>query len=188
MKTLIGLAALFLSLNLLAEVPGLRSGTEFTSVSIRGSVSVQCMTPQGNSSAVFSCGDNILYPGDFDFFYHPDKVAGDKVTLRSEQANGRVRTASKNYDAQTGLSKTRFNLWISTLFQRPLLNFGVNKIDFEVTERGVITDIGAFEVVVNRSAEVQTCQRRHYFSSNLDDCRNGANICSRYFRELNYCQ
>lgn len=188
MKSLFGLAALFLTLNLWANVPGLRSGAEFNSVSIRGSVSVQCSSSQGNSSAVFSCGDNILYPGDFDFFYHPGKVAGDKVTLRSEQANGRVRSSSKKYDPSTGLSTRRFNLWISTLFQRPLLDVGVNRIDFEVTERGVITDIGTFEVVVNQAPEVKVCQRRHYFSSNLDDCRNGANICSRYFRELNYCQ
>lgn len=188
MKIFLGLFGLVLSTQLWAQTPGFRSGNEFTSVSIRGSVSVQCSNHQGSSHAAYSCSDNILMPGDFDFFYHPDKVAGDKVSLRVEQANGRVRTSSKNYDAQSGMSKTRFNLWINTLLQRALLNYGVNQVDYEITERGVITDLGSFEVVVNQSRNVQTCQRRHYFSSNLDDCRNGANICARYFRELNYCQ
>lgn len=188
MKKAIAILTLLLASQLWASTPGFRSGNEFTSVSIRGTVSVQCTSSQGSSSALYSCSDNILYPGDFDYFYHPDKVAGDEVSLRVEQADGRVRKSSKKYDSDTGLSTRRFNLWINTLFQRALLDYGLNKVDFEITERGVITDLGSFDVRVNKADQIQTCQRRHYFSSNLDDCRSGANVCARYFRELNYCQ
>lgn len=188
MKKIILLLALFLCSKLWATTPGFRSGNEFRAVSVQGTISVRCVSPQGSTTAFHSCRDNILYPGDLDFFYHPDKVAGDKVSLRVEQSNGTIRESSKKYDSATGLSTRRFNLWINTLFQRALLNNGLNKVDYEVTQRGVITDMGSFDVLVSKSDDVQVCRRRHYFSSDMTDCRSSQSLCARYFREQNYCQ
>lgn len=171
----------------MAKGPGLSGGDLFEAQSIEGRVSVRCNSPQGNDFAVYYCSENILLPGDWDRFVHPDKVAGDEVTLVSHQQSGKVRTKTKDYDASSGISDN-FNLWIATLFQRPLLDYGLNRIDYEVTKSGIVQDMGSFDVRVEQSAETLRCPARTYFSSRLSDCRSGGyNICQRYFRDLNYC-
>lgn len=187
-KMFIVLLSVFVSFEFaLAQGPGLSGGELFEAQEVEGRVSVRCQSPQGSDFAVYYCSENILLPGEWDRFVHPDKVEGDEVTLVSHQESGKVRTKTKDYDATSGKSKN-FNLWIATLFQRPLLDYGLNRIDYEVTKRGIVQDMGSFDVTVEQSSEPRQCRSRTYFSSNLSDCRSGGyNICQRYFRDLNYC-
>lgn len=169
------------------QLPGLSSGTAFTSQEIRGRVHLRCQSPRGNDFAIFHCAQNILRPGEWDSFVHPEKVDGDEVTLTSHQQSGKVREKSEDYNSETGESDS-FNLWIATLFQRPLLDYGLNRIDYEVTKDGIVKDIGSFDVNVERSDSILRCPARTQYSSRLSDCRSsGHQVCHRYFRGLNYC-
>lgn len=170
-----------------AQKPGLSGGEVFESQRLEGRVSVYCRSSQGQDFAVYSCRENILIPGEWDRFVHPDKIEGDEVTLVGHQQSGTVRAKSKDYDPRSGKSDN-FNLWVATLFQRPLLDYGLNRIDYEVTKDGIVQDMGSFDVSVEKRDEVRRCPSRTYYSSWPADCRSGFQVCQRYFRELNYCR
>lgn len=170
-----------------AQKLGLSGGEVFESQRLEGRVSVYCRSAQGQDFAVYSCRENRLTPEEWDHFTHPDKVQGDEVTLVSHQQSGKVREKSEDYDPRTGESEN-FNLWVATLFQRPLLDYGLNRIDYEVTKEGIVQDMGSFDVRVEKRDEVRRCPARTYYSSWPSDCRSGFQICQRYFRELNDCR
>ena len=79
-------------------------------------------------------------------------------------------------------SRRRFNLWLSSLFQRPLLKRGMNSIQWELTNDGQVKESGEFEVEVVPNARTLQCDRRLLTSSRLSDCRGYASACSYYFR------
>lgn len=169
--------------------PGFQTGNEFTAVIIRGRISVSCSEAGRRDSASFRCSDEVLDPAEFVRFEGPRGVDADKVTLAATWENGKTRKKTKGYDPAAGRSTGRFNLWISTLLQRPLLDYGRNAVRYILKKDGKTVLAGDFVANVRRG-KTRTCRyRRHYFSSDLDDCRSATTrMCERYFREENYCQ
>lgn len=185
---------LFLSFAILAlgagaSAAGLTGGDQFSTQQIEGRLSVQCTgNNPGPTSGSAYCRGEILNPGEYSFFTGP-KIDADQVTLKATRENGSVSKAkTETYDGIKGKSKKSFNLWISTVFQRPLLGFGKNTVAYTLTKDGAVVEEGSFIVtVVNGGRAV--CQRSgFYFSSNNADCSSPQNFCSRYFNENNYCQ
>lgn len=161
-----------------------RSGTSFTAVPIAGEVSVFCRDFNGgNRIAHFSCEDLRLNPVEYDFFIGPQSTA-DKVVLSCKQPNGKIVTKSSGY--KTNKSTDRFNLWIISLFQKPLLDIGNNQIHFKLLKNGKTLQEGDFNVPVVMGEE-QICPRGNITSNNMSDCDNSFNACRQYFSEYNYC-
>ncbi len=170
-------------------LPGFQTGNEFTATIIRGRISVSCSEGGRHDSASFRCSDEVLDPAEFVRFTGPKGVDADKVTLAATWASGKTREKTKGYDPAAGRSTGRFNLWISTLFQRPLLDYGRNAIRYILKKGGKPVLEGGFVANVRRGETRQCRYRRHYFSSDLGDCRSATTrMCERYFREENYCQ
>ena len=104
-------------------------------------------------------------------------------------SNGTTREKAKGWDSAKGRSTDTFNLWISTLLQRPLLDYGANAVHYSLTKDGKPVREGSFTANVRRG-EARSCRyRRHYTSHNMSDCRAGSTtLCDRYFRDENYCR
>lgn len=186
MKTFL-LLCLFVSPAMAEELStGFDVGNDFVATYLSGEVTVSCRDNGQSDFASFRCVGEVLDPAEFVRFKGP-KVSADKVILSALREDGSVREKSESYDAEKGISKGRFNLWISTLFQRPLLKFGRNVVDYSLTKSGKTVKAGQFTAQVSAGPE-RSCQRRHYFSNNLNDCRGSQMMCSQYFRDEDYCQ
>jgi hypothetical protein len=177
---------LFLSL---ASAAGLSGGEQFSTQLIQGRLMVQCsggMPGPSNGSAF--CSAELLNPGEYSYFVGPNTEA-DHVTLRATREDGSVSKAkTEEYDNVKGKSKKSFNLWINTVFQRPLLGFGKNTVKYSLTKNGSVVENGSFIVTVVDGGKA-TCQRVGYYTSqSTNDCSMPENLCSRYFNENNYCQ
>lgn len=167
---------------------GFQNGNELLSSYIEGEISLSCNENGMSDYANFRCSAEILDPSEFDYFRGPAGVNADKVFLKATRADGSIREKNGSYDSEAGRSSSRFNLWISTVLQRPLLKLGANQVEYRMEKDGQTVDAGNFLVQVNRGEDRSCRYRRHYFSSNMNDCRTGGTYCDRYFSEENYCQ
>jgi hypothetical protein len=189
MKILTILALALLPFSALADSDaGFETGNDFQSVYIEGEISVNCQDGMNNDFASFRCAAELLDPAEYVKFKGPIGVDADEVVLKATREDGSTREKNESYDPVAGLSKGRFNLWISTLFQRPLLKLGKNEIEYSLTKDGKVTKSGNFTANVSQGEDRSCRYRRHYFSSDINDCRSSQRLCSRYFHEENYCQ
>lgn len=186
-KFILAVAALTMSFATLAA--GLSGGDQFSAQRIEGRLQVQCTgNSPGPTYGQAYCRSEILNPGEYSFFVGP-KIDADHVSLRATREDGSLsKTKTEEYDSVKGKSRKSFNLWISTVFQRPLLAFGKNTVKYTLTKDGATVETGTFIVnVVDGGRAV--CQRfGFYYSSNSTDCSTPDVYCSRYFDENNYCQ
>ncbi len=186
MKQFIVLVSVFLSFNSISA--GFSGGDIFKSTNIEGNLSVTCVGNQpGPNMGNAYCRMNFLTPGEYSFFIGP-KIDADKVTLQAIWENGKKsKPKTENYDGVQGKSKKSFNLWIATLFQRPLLDFGTNTVQYTLTKNGQTVEQGEFEVKVISGSNRICTRHGHYVSTNTQDCTNASQYCDTYFRENNYC-
>lgn len=169
----------------LVHATGFLSGNEFVSSSLYGNVRLICTGVNGGVSHQ-TCRANILDPGEFDYFRFDGEADATSVTL-SNTVGGRNRSSTKKFDAKIGQSSKRFNLWVSSLTQRPLLDIGENKLSYSLTKNKKVVTSGEFEVRVTRG-EDRDCRAKTMFSNNPRDCEfPTTSICDQYFYEENYC-
>jgi hypothetical protein len=166
-----------------AQAQGFVGGDQFDIVSLQGNVNVVCFNSNGQSSAFYFCRGDVVTPGPFQAFTHPQAPMADEVLITAQRADGSIRDQSRRFDASSGRSNS-FNLLVRTLFQRPLLLEGTNILDYELKNRGVVVDFGRFDVEVTRDLEVRTCQSRTIFSSDHSFCQSQLQACDRYFSEV----
>lgn len=175
------LATALLSTPLLASV-GFKSGNQFQAQYLEGSFTAFC--PDG--SRVQYCSIDTLSPEMRDKFVHTS-VDANEVVLVAEHQQGSRRTKSSVFLGTEGESKKWFNLWIGSLFQRPLLRVGTNKILYSLKKEGKVIKAGTFESEVTR-VENAVCRHRHYTFHTQNDCNNLSIHCSRYFLDERDCQ
>lgn len=167
----------------------LSGGDQFTAISVEGNLSVQCMgTNNGPSYATAHCESEILNPAEYSYFQGPN-IDADTVSLQATWENGKTtKSKTANYDSVKGKSTKSFNLWIQTLLQRPLLNYGKNIVKYTLTKNGKTVEEGNFNVEVVKGGN-SVCPRMGYFTSNnSQDCAFPNNFCSTFFQQNNYCQ
>lgn len=157
-------------------------GDRFQYSSIEGQLTVSC----SNTAKVVTCRDNFLDPWPYDVFIGPRSGKATQIQLRAiAGAEAQVVTAS--YDGSAGQS-AEINLGVFSLFQKPLLRVGENRITWVLLDRNngaVETD--RFDVNVSRGP-ARRCPDRQYVSSNQGDCDHPYSLCQLYFRSENYCR
>lgn len=172
-----------------AETPvGFSGGKNFVATPIEGQVAVTCEGFNGTGQALFTCRDVTLDPGTHDYVIGPQNDQASRIDLTAHHEDGASVSKTLNYNGSQGKSSDRVNLWLSTLFQKPLLDRGVNRVSYVMYSSGK-TEIsrGDFEVIVQRGKS-RMCQPSSYTSTDLNDCHSQFSICQRYFQESNYCK
>lgn len=169
---------------------GFEPGNSFEAVEIEGDIMITCddMASGRHDFVSVRCRDELLLPGEFVKFSGDKGLDADEVSLTSKWEDGSTRTKTENYDPATGLSKSTFNLWIRTLFQRPLLDYGKNEITYELTKDGSAVQSGRFEAQVAQGEKRVCSARHHFFSNSSQDCYSPSNMCRRYFSLYGYCR
>ncbi len=183
------LAALTLSSTAIcaAEVE-FQAGSQYESVNLSGTVGLWCQNDRKEgvperSYKLVNCRGNILIPGEFSKVRYNGGLAADEIALSVTQGSG--KRVNKSSRLKNGVSTKNINLWVRTLFQRPLLDFGTNQVEYSVTNNDNLVAAGTFEVYVD-SLPDRSCRHRTY--NVPTDCNNSYSICERYFRDENYCE
>lgn len=176
-----GLFLLFL--NQFSFGGGFSRGASFQQVRLEGYLRVQCP----DSVIETHCGDTFLNPWPYDVFIGPQKAEIISLRLRAFSAENEPREIESVYDGRSGRSE-EINLGVSSIFQRPLLRLGQNRIEFTLRNRqGRIVEQGTFEVTVQRGA-IRNCGPREIHSNYRNDCGLPYSFCQQYFKEQKYCQ
>ncbi|GAB4420232.1 MAG: hypothetical protein OHK0056_30640 [Bacteriovoracaceae bacterium] len=176
MKTLLALFVLISSSAFAQDDIGFSKGNEMTSYDVRGSFTLKCPT----RTEIVYCNGNYLSPVEMDYFVHPEAIDADEVELQRVNSRGRTISKDSKFDANTLRSKKRFNLWIATLTQKPLLGLGQNTITYQMKKNGQTVKEGTFEVNVDRGAS-KTCGHDFIWASSDSDCNAPSLYCDRYF-------
>lgn len=188
MKKLIALMMVIFSFSAMALDVGFDSGNNLNSVELSGSVRVFCTDSRGTDTRFAMCYSNILSPNEYARIVVTNgTVDADKVSVVAYHADGSSRSKSAGFDSVKGESTKRFNLWISTVFQRPLLDGGENRVVYTFTKNGAVVLEGEFTANVNEG-QARECPYGTIYSSRGDDCKTGAFVCDEYFRKYNYCR
>lgn len=168
---------------------GFDAGNAYDATPIYGEVSVTCFDNGSTDHASFRCSDELLEPYTHVRFVGPEGVDADAVELEARWENGKTRKKTGGYDAGARRSSGHFNLWIATLLQRPLLDYGANAVHFVMKKAGVRVAEGDFTATVRKAPRRDCRYRPHYTSHNAGDCRAGStSVCDRMFREQRYCR
>ncbi|WP_413585704.1 hypothetical protein [Bdellovibrio sp. HCB274] len=172
-----------------ADAVGFSSGSQFQATPIEGQVHVTCEGFNGGGAATFTCRDVVLDPVSYDYFMGPRDARAVRYELRNLREDGSVRTKEDDYSGSQGRSGSAINLWISTIFQKPLLAAGKNKISYAVyasNNREPLSH-GEFSINVARNAS-RVCPSTHYNSADVNDCSSQYSVCQRYFQQFNNCR
>lgn len=174
----------------LSYADGFSAGSKFQMTEVRGSVTVNCYDRDdyggGPSYARFNCEEYILDPVETDYFVTDEAVDADKVTI-TNVIDGKTIDKTKNYSAKEKRSTSRFNLWLASLLQTPLLTVGKNTLTYELKNGRSVVKSGTFEVDVE-VASPRTCRHGYITSYDSNDCRFSSSACRIYFSRENYCQ
>lgn len=174
-KTLGIMMTLFLTLSSTEANVGFSTGDEFTAQDFVGSFTLFC--PRGSQRV--TCSGYGLSPAEFDYLVFPGNTDADEVELTRISSRGDQRSKTSKVRSGEGRSQKRFNLWIRTLFQRPLLVMGNNTIKYEFSKNGKTTDQGEFSVMV-KEGPTKYCSHV-ILNGTENDCNNPTPLCSTYF-------
>lgn len=164
-----------------------KNGNELVTAPIEGTATVRCDGFNGRQTAVYQCRDLVMDPGPYDYFMGPVVTNGTAVNLKAFHQDGSSRSKSEKYLGSRGISVETFNLWISTIFQRPLLEYGANRVMWQVVDDSerVLAE-GQFVANVKRGPARQ-CEPAFYNSTDANDCNSQFTVCQRYFEQNNFC-
>jgi hypothetical protein len=171
-----------------AQAIGFKSGNSFSTQPFRGEFYLHCDVQDPTIPVVqhVFCEDNFLSPAMTDYFVGPENVAADKVVLEARNGRYIIRKNSK-YNTATEQSTSRFNLWILSLTQKPLLNEGQNIISYQMSKAGRAIVQGEFEVLVT-SKSLLTCPVIDFFQRDPILCKNTTLLCNDYFVNQDDCK
>jgi hypothetical protein len=177
---------LIFSFQTIAET-GFKLGSTFNQESMTGNVTLYCRSGSQYKTVHRQCYDYRLSPSNYSSFIFEGTTEADRVTLSVTKSNGKRVSKTYKFDNKKNESKKKFNLWISTLTQRPFLELGDNEIHYSLTKKRVELKSGSFNVLVKNSKSLN-CQHRVLFSSVMNDCNYYGYACMMYFTYNNNCQ
>lgn len=176
-----------------AEAQTFSRGDHFVAIPLRGQVVASCPQqrpgfPGGGPSLVsYSCRDLVLEPSERDYFLGPQGVGAETVHLQVVHADGSTREKDYSYDSATFRTKKLVNLWLASLFQKPLLEEGLNQFKYVLKNGDQAIREGRFEVQVDRGA-ARTCPRSSLTIWDPNECSNQVSVCRRYFQQFDNCK
>ena len=165
---------------------GFTSGNSFSAVTLSGHVTITCDDTLLRKTESFNCRDVVLKPVEYDTF-SAEVADANQITLVITRQDGTVRTKTLEYDGRKGKSSQRFNLWVSALFQTPMLAEGNNNVEYRLTKGNQVVNSGKVPVLVARGAPIQ-CKEGTLESNVMSDCESMYSTCQKYFSSGQFCQ
>lgn len=161
---------------------GFTRGSKFNIVALEGRLKIYC----GYDHTTVQCRDMFMEPWPYDKFEGPKVRQGELIELRSINKGSEV-VAVSSYDGFTGKSDY-FDLGVYSLFQKPLLRKGTNRIEYKITDQdGQTLKRGRFQVQVGQ-LRTRRCETRETYRSLEEECAHVYSICQQYFKAMNFCR
>ena len=156
-------------------------GDNFQYVNIDGYLTIFCK----NKTKTVTCRDVFMDPWPYDVFLGPRYFRAQTVELQATDGK-EVQNSVVGYNGQTGRSE-EVNLGVFSLFQKPLLRSGENRVRYSLLDRaGNVLDTDIFMVNVTRGKS-RTCAPKEIHTQNPDDCDLPYTTCQQYFKAQNFC-
>jgi hypothetical protein len=150
---------------------------------LEGSVNVWCRDDNNRTRTnYYNCNESVLRDGNYaKLVVSNGTIDADYVKL---QRVGSKYIKGAKFNATTGISTGSFNLWVGSLFQRPMLNRGVNTIKYKFFKKKKLIAEGEFDVDVVRG-KTRDCG---YGTLSTSRCPSAYEACSEFYRRRNYCR
>lgn len=179
------LSILILTFGYQAYSADFQGHNEFTHYDLEGTYRVTCVA-RGVETVFHQCRGYLLNPFNFGYFNHETDKSADRVELSTVNKEGKTIKKRSDWNQAKGRSKKRINLWVWTVFQRPLLEIGDNQVSYALTRRGQVMESGEFNVTVHDGG-LRSCQSRSTTTTDKTLCENRSFACEDYFRQENNC-
>jgi hypothetical protein len=183
MKTLIMLGALLLSSLGLAKDIQFNDQDQLNVITMEGYVNVRCNNGQYPSSQFFQCYSSNIEGGNYQKLQILTKEDVDWVYLKNSTTG---ITKNSRLNSESTETNNAFNLWIRSLTQRALLDYGVNEIEYRLTKNRQDVLSGTYRVNVIKSEQRVCPQGFLYYGGR--QCPDRYSICRDYFYRYNYCK
>lgn len=173
-----------------AEEVGFVHGNTRQIIALEGEITVFCPvgpTDYNPPSQSFVCTELVMEPSPYDYFRGPRGLSASELVLTATREDGTSKSKTIPYDSRSFRTADSINLWISTLFQRPLLKEGRNKLIYTLIQGSTTVSQGELEAIVQNGPPRQ-CPRTTYNSINPQDCVSPYSVCQRYFSQYNNCK
>lgn len=177
------LLSLFLSLNIWAKDIQFNEQDKLNVITMQGVVNVRCNDGQYPHSFIVQCYSSDLENGNYQKLQVLSEEDVDRVYLHNKKTG-----ISKNsiINSTTHQTTREINLWIRTLTQRALVDYGVNEIEYRLTKKGQDVVSGIYQVSVEVSERRQCPNGFLYY--NYQRCPDQYSICRDYFYKYRYCK
>ncbi len=159
-------------------------GLSFQFVNIDGELSIVC--PSRTVRTI--CHSSYMEPWPYDSLVGPKVQQATSLQISASiDSSSEIRKLNVDYDGRIGRSE-EINLGVSSLFEKPLLRVGNNKIQYSlVNRRGENLLNSEFMVAVNRG-QARTCPKLLVQSAINTDCEIPYTSCQQYFKDQKYCK
>lgn len=160
--------------------------TEFESYDVRGTYKVTCLGAT-TKFQTHLCKAYGMHPFNWARFSHSPKNYVEYVTLKSHRPDGKSVTKRLQWNEQLEQSFEEVNLWKKSMFVKPLLSHGVNKVDYSFTVKNKVVESGSFDVTVNKGNHYR-CETLTETKKNSKYCDDSMEACTYYFNKQKNCQ
>lgn len=180
MKGFILALGLILSIKSFGSV-SFKHGNQFKVDSYSGIVRANCPTTFND----FNCYDQSLSPANFTRLVSEEFIDADRYWIEATFENGKKKTKDGKFKRRKRRSST-INLWVRSVFQRPLLRYGINEIRYKLYKKKELVLEGSFDVSVE-TGEYYQCGFGFLYYNNNNACFNQYQVCSDYLNSY-YCR
>ena len=160
---------------------GLVQGDYYEANYYQGRLFLTCQQGRQFKRIQWNCYNDFITPSMTSKFVSDSRTPADEVYLTNYKSNGEMVEKVSDFSAVNGLSLDEFNLWADSFFQQPLLEEGLNTLEYMLMNQGHEVEYGQFEVYVKRNPS-KICADYWMTSFNMHDCVVPQFICAEYFR------
>lgn len=183
MNYLISIIIVSFSFSTFANI-GFEKGNEFIVTPAEGRVFVRCNNPTDPGWGSHYCSGYFSNPGSHAKLVNTGTpINADKVEALATHADKSTRKKDEDFHSDSQ-SSDAFNITIKTLLQRPLLERGINTIDYKFTKEGRTVQSGQFQAVLEVGESV-VCED---LSISLAGNCNTSSACAAYWNRQPRCE
>lgn len=174
--------ALTLSTNVLAKDIQFNEKDHLNVITMEGMVSVRCQSGQYPASRIYQCYSSNIEDGNYQRLQILSDFDADHIYLKNSKSG-----IQKNSRINQSTQKTReINLWIESLTQRPLLDYGQNILEYNLTKKNQSLIKGSYTITVEKSEQRRCPNGFLYYNSR--QCPDRFMACRDYFYQYRYCK
>jgi hypothetical protein len=144
-------------------------------------LSVNCFDGEDHNYVEIQCSSWDILLSTKSYFFGPFNITADTIVFVAFWENGKVVKKRRSYHRVLERTKKRINLFATSLYKRPLIGIGKNRIIYTMFYKREKVYMGELTFTVSKESIVRTCLDRTIDRMDMRMCRNSASACNYYF-------